>query len=159
MAWEIERKFLVNGSSWKTPDGIRIRQGYLHTDPGRAVRVRTVGGKAFLTIKGSPVGLARPEFEYEIPVHDAEVILDQLCLRPLIEKTRHRVAFQGHTWEVDEFAGANSGLVLAEIELADEDEAFSRPEWLGEEVTHDPRYYNAALVAHSYGSWPERTAR
>ncbi len=159
MAREIERKFLVNGFSWRTPAGIRIRQGYLSTDKERTVRVRTVGGRAFLTIKGSPVGLARPEFEYAIPVHDAVTLLDQLCPRPLIEKTRHRVVFQGHTWEVDEFSGANNGLVLAEIELADEDEAFARPEWLGEEVTHDPRYYNAALVAHPYGSWPERSAQ
>jgi adenylate cyclase len=159
MALEIERKFLVTGKGWRgswpmTP----IRQGYLSIDPERAVRVRVAGDRAFLTVKGRPAGgagLQRPEFEYEIPPADAESLLAELCLRPLIVKSRHHVTFQGAQWEVDEFAGENAGLVLAEIELARVDQPIELPDWAGAEVTTDPRYTNASLVRHPYRTWGE----
>ncbi len=154
MALEIERKFLVVGDAWRAlAEGVVYRQGYLSTDADRTLRVRTVGPKGYLTVKGITVGATRTEFEYEIPVADADAMLDELCLRPLIEKTRHRIEFDGLVWEVDVFAGDNHGLVVAEVELAREDQAFRLPDWIGEEVTDDPRYYNANLVAHPYKDW------
>lgn len=154
MATEIERKFLVIGTAWRDPAaGTVIRQGYLSTVKERSVRVRVVGEKGFLTVKGLSVGAARAEFEYEIPAAEAGEMLDGLCERPLIEKTRYVVPFAGHSWEIDEFAGVNAGLVVAEIELADEDEAFKRPPWLGDEVTEDARYFNVNLIAHPYETW------
>lgn len=156
MAREIERKFLVaDPAAVPGAAGVTIRQGYLSTVPERVVRVRRAGERAFITIKGSARGATRPEFEYEIPVADADEMLDALALRPLVEKTRHRIAAGGGlTWEVDVFGGENDGLVVAEIELRSEDEAFDRPSWLGREVTDDPRYTNAALVERPYRSWP-----
>lgn len=153
MGHEIERKFLVKDGRWRNQPGTVYRQGYLNTHKERTVRVRTVGETAFLTIKGLTRGATRLEFEYEIPVHDANVMLDELCERPLIEKTRYTVTHQNHTWEIDEFMGVNTGLVVAEIELNHEDEPFAQPGWLGEEVTHDPRYFNANLVQHPYSEW------
>ncbi|GAB4280010.1 MAG: CYTH domain-containing protein [Deferrisomatales bacterium] len=154
MGQEIERKFLVRGDRWKVgARGVPYRQGYLSTDPERTVRVRVVGDRGFLTIKGKPRGIAREEFEYRIPAADAHALLDRLCLKPLIEKTRYRVAVGGHTWEVDEFAGDNAGLVLAEVELAHPDEEVELPEWVGEEVSHDPRYCNANLVRRPFATW------
>ncbi|MEN6375416.1 MAG: CYTH domain-containing protein [Smithella sp.] len=152
MPVEIERKFLVKGNDWKTTNGIRISQGYLNRDRERTVRVRIAGAKAFLTIKGVSVGAARAEFEYEIPVSDAEQLL-KLCDGPLIEKTRHMVAYAGLTWEVDEFHGANDGLVVAEIELETAEQTFTRPDWLGPEVTADTRYFNSNLATQPYSSW------
>ena len=154
MAREIERKFLVIGDAWRAlAEGVVYRQGYLSTDADRTLRVRTVGAKGYLTVKGITVGATRTEFEYEIPVADADAMLDELCLRPIIEKTRHKIPFDGLVWEVDVFAGDNDGLVVAEVELASEDQEFRRPDWIGEEVTDDPRYYNANLVAHPYKAW------
>ena len=154
MAQEIERKFLVVGDAWRAlAEGVVYRQGYLSTDADRTLRVRTVGAKGYLTVKGITVGATRTEFEYEIPVADADAMLDELCLRPIIEKTRHKIPFDGLVWEVDVFAGDNDGLVVAEVELASEDQEFRRPDWIGEEVTDDPRYYNANLVAHPYKAW------
>ncbi len=140
MAKEIERKFLLRSEAWRASagPGTPYRQGYLSTDKARTVRVRLAGEHGYLTVKGITVGASRDEFEYEIPAADARAMLDTLCERS-IEKTRYRIAHEGHTWEVDAFAGANAGLVVAEIELASEDEAFARPAWLGEEVTADPR--------------------
>jgi adenylate cyclase len=151
---EIERKFLVAGEGWRQPAErqTRFSQGYLSRDPARTVRVRTAGERAFLTIKGKTVGATRDEFEYEIPVDEAQALL-ALCEGPLIDKRRHLCEFQGRTWEVDEFFGDNAGLVVAEIELASEDEAFERPAWLGAEVTGDARYYNANLAAQPYRAW------
>ena len=154
MAREIERKFLVIGDAWRAlAEGVVYRQGYLSTDAKRTLRVRVAGPKGTLTVKGMTVGATRTEFEYEIPLSDAEAMLDALCIRPLIEKTRHRIEFDGLVWEVDVFAGDNHGLVVAEVELAREDQAFRLPDWIGEEVTDDPRYYNANLVAHPYKDW------
>ena len=152
MPVEIERKFLVRGDGWKTAHGVRFIQGYLNHDRERTVRVRIAGNKAFLTIKGINNGAARAEFEYEIPVHDAEQLL-KICDGPLIEKTRHMIDYAGMTWEVDEFHGANDGLVVAEIELQNAAQTFDRPAWIGPEVTADARYFNSNLAVRPYASW------
>lgn len=154
MGQEIERKFLVSSNSWQgDAPGELFRQGYLNTHKERTVRVRQKGERAWLTIKGLSRGATRSEYEYEIPAADAAEMLDALCERPLIEKTRYRVPFAGHTWEIDEFHGANAGLVLAEVELDSEDESLSLPPWVGDEVTGDARYFNANLVAQPYAQW------
>ena len=153
MGVEIERKFLVAEGSWRSAPGTRYRQGYLSTVKERTVRVRTIGDRAYLTIKGITVGAARLEFEYEIPSGDAEQLLDELCEKPLIEKNRHKLEHQGLVWEIDEFFGENQGLVLAEVELSREDQVFEKPDWVREEVTQDPRYYNANLIAKPYSRW------
>ncbi|MEN6624441.1 MAG: CYTH domain-containing protein [Smithella sp.] len=152
MPVEIERKFLVQGDDWKVNDGVRISQGYLNLDRERTVRVRIAGDKAFLTIKGINKGATRQEFEYEIPVEDAEQLL-KICEGSLIEKTRYKVEYENVTWEIDEFYGANDGLVIAEIELKNEEQKFARPEWLGSEVTEDSRYFNSNLAEKPYLSW------
>jgi adenylate cyclase len=160
MPLEIERKFMVIHDGWRRPGrGIRYRQGYLSTDPGRSVRIRSGAGKAFITIKGQTVNRTRAEYEYPVPVDDAEELLDSLCLRPLIEKTRHIVEHAGLHWEVDEFDGANAGLVIAEVELAAANQHIQLPDWVGEEVTDDPRYYNVSLIEHPYSTWGGRPAR
>ena len=154
MPTEIERKFLVVSEDYKKfGQPIVIRQGFLSTEKERVVRVRVAGEKAYVTIKGISKGAVRAEFEYEIPGEDAQFMLDHLCRKPLIEKTRYKVYYEGFTWEVDEFYGDNEGLVVAEIELESEEQVFPKPEWLGEEVTSDPRYYNANLVKHPYREW------
>jgi len=151
---EIERKFLVIGDDWRQrAAGTTIRQGYLCSLKERSVRVRVAGDRGTLTIKGMVVGAARAEYEYEIPVGDAEELLIGLCERPLIEKTRYRVGNAGDTWEVDVFAGDNAGLTVAEIELEDESQAVVPPDWIGEEVTGDPRYLNANLFKHPFSRW------
>jgi CYTH domain-containing protein len=155
MALEIERKFLVNIASWQPPaSGTRYRQGYLSTEPGRSVRIRLAGERAWLTIKGKTVGMTRVEYEYAIPATDATDMLDHMCKRPLIEKTRYRVEVAGLVWEVDEFHGVNAGLLIAEVELADEQQHLELPDWVGREVTGDPRYYNASLADRPYCEWP-----
>lgn len=153
MGTEIERKFLVVDTPWlgKYPS-FQLRQGYLSTTPERTVRVRIEGARGWLTIKGRPVGAARAEFEYEIPVTDAEQLL-AMCPRPIIEKTRHKVVHAGHTWEVDVFSGDNAGLLVAEIELQDEQESFVVPEWVGQDVTADPAYSNAQLSIRPFNTW------
>jgi len=154
MGEEIERKFLVTADAWReTAEGTRYRQGFLSTEPERTVRVRVAGRRGTITVKGKNVGARRPEFEYEIPAADAERILDTLCKRPLIEKVRYTLAAGPHTWEIDVFEGENAGLVVAEIELGSEEEAFEKPEWVGKEVTDDPRYFNSNLVARPYRAW------
>ncbi len=155
MGVEIERKFLVLDDSWRetAPAGIRYRQGYLGTDPDRSVRVRVSGDRAWLGIKSATVALTRREYEYEIPASDAHAILEELCRKPLIEKTRFVVEHHGHAWEVDVFEGDNVGLIVAEIELKAEDEAFALPAWAGEEVSGDVRYYNQRLSEHPYSRW------
>jgi adenylate cyclase len=152
MPQEIERKFLVTGTAWRSAAGTLYRQGYLNRDKARTVRVRVAGEQAFLTIKGVTTGATRAEFEYPIPVADAEQLL-ALCDGPLIEKVRHIVQVDGTCWEVDEFLGDNAGLVVAEVELQAEDQPFARPPWLGAEVTHDARYYNSNLATHPYRHW------
>ncbi|TVS09030.1 MAG: CYTH domain-containing protein [Gammaproteobacteria bacterium] len=154
MATEIERKFLVEGAAWRHgAEGKRYRQGYLSTDKVRTVRVRTIGDAGFLTIKGETRGISRLEFDYSIPGEEAESMLEALCFEPIIDKTRYRVQVGEHVWEVDEFHGVNAGLIVAEIELGSEDEAFERPDWLGAEVSDDPRYFNSNLVEHPYTTW------
>lgn len=153
MADEIERKFLVVGDGWRGgASGLRYVQGYLSRDPERIVRVRRAGEKAFLTIKGLARGVSRKEFEYSVPLADAEELL-RLCLRPLIEKVRTVVEYHGKRWEVDEFAGENAGLVVAEIELTREEEPFDRPPWAGQEVSDDPRYSNSSLCERPFTKW------
>ncbi len=153
MGTEIERKFLTRGVGWRQGGGVYCRQGYLCRDPERTVRVRVMGGKGFLTIKGKSAGAAREEHEYEIPLTEAEAILDSLTIRPLIEKRRYIIPHDGLIWEVDEFFGDNAGLVIAELELEREDQPFAKPGWAGEEVTRDPRYYNASLVDYPFKAW------
>ena len=154
MGVEIERKFLVRGDQWKAlGQGVLLRQGYLSSAPDRVVRVRIEGDGAMLTIKGRSSGATRGEWEYPIPLEDAQAFLDRLCEKPIIEKTRYRIPYQGMTWEVDEFLGENAGLVVAEIELETEQQSFATPDWIGEEVTHDARYFNANLLRHPYSKW------
>ncbi len=155
MAKEIERKFLVRSDGWRRAAraGVSYRQGYFPTAEGCTVRVRIAGGKAFLTIKGKAAGLSRDEFEYPIPPGDAGQMLESLCLKPLIEKTRYDVDVCGVHWTVDEFAGANEGLVLAEVELEDERQQIALPDWAGEDVSGDWRYTNRSLVSHPWREW------
>jgi adenylate cyclase len=155
MAEEIERKFLVAGDEWRrlAVSSQMLRQGYLSTVKERTVRVRLVDGAGFLTVKGITLGATRAEFEYPVPGDDAAAMLDDLCERPLVEKTRHIVEHEGLTWEVDEFAGVNEGLIVAEVELERSDQEVPLPPWIGAEVTDDPRYFNANLIAHPYSEW------
>jgi len=158
MGIEIERKFLVVGDAWRAAPALAYAQGYLNRDPQRTVRVRVVRQQAWLTIKGANSGAVRAEFEYPIPLSDAEQLL-ALCDGPLVRKLRRKVEHAGHTWEIDEFQGDNAGLVVAEIELPAEDAAFERPDWLGAEVTHDPRYFNSNLASAPYRTWPDARSR
>jgi CYTH domain-containing protein len=154
MGVEIERKFLLQGDAWRgLGQAVLLRQGYLSSARERVVRVRIEGGQAMLTIKGANVGATRGEWEYPIPLADAVELLDGLCEQPLIEKYRHRIEHAGMVWEVDEFLGANAGLVVAEIELASEDQSFEKPDWVGAEVSGDARYYNANLIRHPFSQW------
>jgi len=156
MPSEIERKFLVDLAQIPLPPGgIDIRQGYLPLSASvkTVVRVRVKGEQAFLTVKGENRGATRAEFEYAIPLSEALDMLENLCLKPLIEKTRYEIPAGEHLWEIDIFHGDNKGLVIAEIELNDENDHFERPEWLSEEVTHDPRYYNSNLLQKPYKDW------
>jgi CYTH domain-containing protein len=154
MGIEIEKKFLMSSEDWRGLDAGRMyRQGYLNSAKGQTVRVRVVGDHGYLTIKGPAVAGVRAEYEYEIPLTDAVEMLETLCLRPLIEKRRHRIGFKGFVWEIDEFFAGNAGLILAEIELPASDTSFEKPPWIGQEVTGDPRYTNAALSRKPYCLW------
>lgn len=154
MAQEIERKFLVTDLSWRDQaEGKLYRQGYIPTQNRSTVRVRVVGDRGYLTLKGVSTGITRLEFEYEIPLADAEHMLATLCVPPLIEKWRYRLTVGDHLWEIDEFLGDNAGLVMAEIELASESESFVLPSWVGQEVSDEPRYYNSNLAKTPYCSW------
>jgi adenylate cyclase len=153
MGKEIERKYLVRGDAWRElAQGVRYRQGYLSTVKERTVRVRTVDDRGYLTIKGVTIGATRREFEYDIPADDAASLLE-LCEQPLVEKVRYKIPFGGLTWEVDEFEGANQGLIVAECELSSEDQRIELPPWIGNEVTGDPRYFNSNLIAHPFTKW------
>ena len=154
MGIEIERKFLLTGEAWRSlGEPVLLRQGYLSTNPDRTVRVRIEGEQGSMTIKGRSAGATRGEWEYPIPLQDANELLDRLCEQPLIEKYRRRIEFGGNVWEVDEFLGANAGLAFAEIELASEDQQFDKPDWIGEEVTHDKRYFNSSLIRLPFSQW------
>jgi CYTH domain-containing protein len=156
MKLEIERKFLLNTSDWRQgATGILYRQGYLCAEPERTVRIRIGGDTAILAIKGGGDGIARAEYEYPIPLADALQLLDTLCLHPLVEKYRYLVPFGGLIWEIDEFLGANAGLLLAEVELERVDQRVPLPPWIGLEVTGDHRYYNAWLARHPFTTWPK----
>lgn len=153
MGIEIERKFLVDRIPAEVSQGLAICQGYMVNEIDRVVRVRTRGNKGYLTVKGKTIQAQRMEFEYEIPQPDARQMLDLLCEMPLVEKTRFELEFQGFEWVIDLFSGENSGLILAEIELDHVDQVFEKPPWAGDEVTHDPRYFNANLVRYPYTAW------
>ena len=155
MSVEIERKFLVKNDSWRSHIVSRahVMQGYLAAEATAAVRVRVKGDAAFLTIKGATSGVSRSEYEYRIPVEDAQAMLRELAVSTVIEKTRYRVKSGRHTWDLDLFAGQNEGLVMAEVELDSEQEAFELPEWAGEEVSGDSRYYNSYLAQHPFKYW------
>lgn len=154
MGKEIERKFLVRGDLWRSlAKGTLYRQGYLNSAKERTVRIRTIDARAFLTIKGVTVGATRSEYEYEIPLTDCNAMLDALAEKPIIEKKRYKVPLKGLIWEIDEFFGENAGLIVAEVELESETQIFEKPEWVGEEVTADPRYFNSNLIKHPYSQW------
>ncbi|MHC5763898.1 CYTH domain-containing protein [Nostoc sp.] len=154
MGKEIERKFLVNGDSWRgLAEGSVFYQGYIATQDQVTLRVRIVGDKGYLTIKGPRIKYSRSEFEYSIPIEEAQKMLDTLCKHPLIEKTRYRIEWGGFTWEIDEFDGVNKGLILAEAELSDEKQQIELPIWIGEEVSVDPRYFNSNLAKHPFSEW------
>lgn len=154
MAQEIERKFLVADPSFLKPlTGAQIKQGYIPGKERSAARIRIRDSSAFLTLKSETRGITRSEFEYEIPVVDAEEMLKTLCAPPHIEKTRYVVEWKGHMWDVDVFHGGNEGLIVAEIELATADQAFEKPPWLGREVSQDVRYFNSNLAHSPYGNW------
>ena len=154
MAKEIERKFLVCSEQWRTlAEGTVYRQGYLNSIKERTVRIRTINDKAFLTIKGVTVSATRTEYEYEIPYDDCCAMLDELAERPIIEKARYKIPVGDVVWEIDEFMGVNAGLIVAEVELKSEEQQFDKPEWIGEEVSGDPRYFNSNLVSHPFTEW------
>ncbi|WP_414566622.1 MULTISPECIES: CYTH domain-containing protein [unclassified Anabaena] len=154
MAKEIERKFLVKGDGWRElAKGSIYRQGYIATQDKVTVRVRIIGEQGYLTIKGPVVNVTRLEFEYPIPVVDAQIMLDTLCRRPFIEKIRYKIEWGGLIWEIDEFDGVNKGLILAEVELSDANQVFEVPTWIGQEVSHDYRYFNSNLVTHPFSQW------
>ncbi len=153
MGTEIERKYLVKGTEWKKlASGKRYCQGYIATVGKQTVRVRIAGEQGYLTIKGASVGSVRSEFEYPIPVEDAEEMLNTLCDRPLIEKIRYKIPYQNFIWEVDEFLGENQGLIIAEVELEREDQVVPLPNWIDKQVS-DPKYFNSNLVKHPYSKW------
>jgi adenylate cyclase len=154
MGVEIERKFLILNDEWKKKaKPIRVLQGYLQTNKECTIRVRVIDDKGVITIKGQNIGATRPEYEYVIPVIDALELLKNLCLKPLIDKTRYLFEYRGLTWEIDEFHRENGGLIIAEVELKSESQKIELPSWVGEEVTGDERYYNSYLSRHPYKEW------
>lgn len=155
MGQEIERKYLVDINSWqgvKRPKGQLYRQGYLLTDPGKTIRVRLTEDKGYLAIKGASVGATRPEYEFEIPLKDAKELLDNFSVAE-VTKTRYKLYYDDKLWEVDEFSGNNNGLIIAEIELKNENENIILPGWVGREVTGDEKYYNSNLAINPYKNW------
>lgn len=157
MGIEIERKYLVDLDKFSKDAHCDLyRQGYLNSDKKRVVRVRLNSTGAYITIKGLPTGLIRPEYEYEIPREDAIFLLENICEQPIIEKTRYKVKVGEHVWEIDEFHGENEGLVVAEIELDRVDDTFELPEWLGKEVSHDWRYFNSNLLINPFSKWEQK---
>lgn len=155
MAIEVEHKFLLANDDWRKhiQRSVKYRQGYLSSLPTSSIRIRISDHKAWLNIKSATIGTQRHEYEYEIPLSDANEILDKLCRKPLIEKTRHFIEDNNKIWEIDEFEGENEGLIVAEIELNESGEFFVKPSWLGDEVTDDLRYYNNNLALHPYSEW------
>lgn len=156
MALEIERKFLVISDQWRTmAKPVLYCQGYLTTDPDRTVRVRIAGDQATMTIKGRSTDGVCAEYEFAIDPQMAQSILNTLAIRPFIKKYRSRIAIGNIVWEVDEFLEENSGLILAEVELSDRNQVISLPNWIGQEVTGDKRFFNSALISNPYANWPK----
>lgn len=157
MGIEIEKKFLLANDDWRQQahTSVQFRQGYLVGSDKSSVRVRIEGDKSNLNIKSATIGIRRQEFEYPIPMEDANELLSSLCDKPLIEKTRHYITSGDHTWEIDEFSGDNQGLIVAEIELSHENENFEHHDWLGKEVSAEKRYYNSMLIKNPYLNWKE----
>ncbi|MCG8324854.1 MAG: CYTH domain-containing protein [Thiotrichales bacterium] len=155
MPTEIERKFLVQDETWRghVVRSCHYKQGYMSSNQACSIRVRIEADRAFLNIKSATLGITRKEYDYEIPISDASEILESLCEKPLLEKTRYFVEHGAHTWEIDEFSGDNEGLVVAEVELDDPDEKPELPDWIGREVSDDPRYYNVCLIKNPYTAW------
>ena len=154
MAIEIERKFLIKEKPFSIAKrSLKINQGYIINEKSKVIRIREKGDDYFLTIKGNNIGISRLEYDFPISKEDAKELIFHFCKTTLIEKTRHYIEHKGHTWEVDEFHGKNNGLIVAEIELESEDEKFEIPDWVGEEVTQDDRYYNMNLAIHPFTSW------
>ena len=155
MATEIERKFLILNDNWRkeADDGIHMIQGYMGSNEKSSIRIRVNGDSANLNIKSKTLGIQRHEYDYAIPLNEATEMLETLCDYPLIEKTRYHVMHDGHKWEIDVFAGENEGLVVAEVELSSLEEEISMPDWVGEDVSDDPRYYNICLVTNPYKNW------
>lgn len=155
MGIEIERKYLITNESWQehADEGINIVQGYMGSNAKSSIRIRINGDSANLNIKSKTIGIQRSEYDYAIPLDEAKEMLENLCDKPYVEKTRYHVDYKGHEWEIDVFAGENAGLIVAEIELSSTQEHFELPEWLGDEVSDDPRYYNICLVTHPYKTW------
>ncbi len=157
MGTEIERKFLLQNEQWREEPATRflLRQGYLNTDPTRVVRVRVSGGEAYLAVKGITTDISRAEWQFEIPLEEANEML-AICEQPLIEKYRHLIWLDEDShlcWEIDEFLGENAGLIVAEIELSNATQSFDRPSWLGQEVSDDPRYRNSNLSRQPFSTW------
>lgn len=156
MGKEIERKFIVEGDAYKgLAKGVLYKQGYLCSDTGRSVRIRVFDDMGYITVKGPSKGAVRLEYEYEIPMSEANEMLECLCERPIIEKFRYKYQFEGFVWEIDEFLGENQGLIMAEIELPDENAVFKKPDWVGREVTGDPKYLNSNLIHNPYINFRE----
>lgn len=154
MGTEIERKYLVSSDAWRPGyQSLRMRQGYLAFGPPVSVRIRVSEGEGYLTIKRSGGDISRDEFEYPLPAEDAEFMLNRLCAGSIVEKTRHLVRFGGLVWEVDVFEGANSGLIVAEVELDSADQRIELPPWIGQEVSGDPRYLNSSLAQRPFRGW------
>ncbi len=156
MGYEIERKFLLKNELWRDlAEGQYYRQGYLVSDRGRTVRIRTRGDSGILTVKGPQTNNVRLEYEYEIPMTDAIHMLRDLCIQPIIEKIRYRIPMSSFIWEIDEFTGENQGLIVAEVELESPDQQIQLPSWIGREVSDEPRFYNANLILYPYSKWTE----
>jgi adenylate cyclase len=155
MSTEIERKFLLENDSWRkdADEGLYMVQGYMGSNEKSSIRIRINGDTANLNIKSKTIGIQRSEYDYPIPIDEAKEILESLCDKPFIEKTRFHVMHDGHEWEIDVFAGDNEGLIVAELELDSVDENFTLPDWVGEDVSEDPRYYNICLVSHPFKDW------
>lgn len=155
MIIEIEHKYSVHRQIWETiqPErSVKVNQAYLHSDISKTIRVRVMGNRGYITIKGKTNSASRPEYEYEIPVEEARELIANFAYN-VIEKTRHYVTYAGNVWEVDEFYGANEGMLIAEIELKSEDQHYEIPEWIHENITSDRRYSNAYLAEHPYKTW------
>jgi len=155
MGIEIERKFLITNDNWRkdADAGTYMVQAYMSSNEKSSIRIRIIGDAANLNIKSKTLGIERSEFEYPIPINEAKEMLDSLCDRPYIEKTRFHVMHDSHQWEIDVFTGENEGLIVAELELGSADEQFTLPDWVGNDVSDDPRYYNICLVSHPYKDW------